>query len=385
MLRQVVITGLYGIFINNMKIRLSIHNNIAVLALIAVTVGCFSSYYELSQLFVSAVVEPNALDYTIAISHLLFFSVLSGILIYINIRRIKQAENIRHFLYSLLVVLIFGIIAWQVVDPLTRRSNKRHAEIYEVYFNKQDRSVWQNWESEKRSHYFHDSGEDWIEKSVFLFLGIYVISRIYNMARREEEMNMRYEKLKNESLQSQINALNNQINPHFFFNALNALHSFIVEEDKEKSLEYLSNLSNVFRYILQSGKKDMVSLSEEFAFLETFRFMLSVKYEQRLRFDVRVDKMYERYRLPVLSLLPIIENATKHNEISSRYPMLIEIFMENHFLVIKNERREKLDAIDSAGIGLDNLGNRFQLLTGKEIKIVHNAETFSLYLPLVRP
>lgn len=368
-----------------MKIQLSIHNNIAVLALIAIIVGCFSSYYELSQLFVSTVIDPGTLDYTIAISHLLFFTLLSGILIYINIQHIKRAENIRHFLYSSLVVFVFGVIAWQVVDPLTRQSNKRHAEVYEEYFSKQDRNVWQNWESEKRSHYFHDSGIDWIEKSVFLFLGIYVISRIYNMAHREEEMKMRYEKLKSESLQSQVSALNHQINPHFFFNALNALYSLIVEENKNKSLEYVANLSNVFRYILQSGKKETVSLSEEFAFLETYRFMLSVKYEQRLRFNILVDKHYETYRLPVLSLLPVIENVTKHNEISSKYPMVIDLFMENHFLVIRNEKRDKLDAVDSAGIGLENLNNRFKLLTGEEVKIANTAEAFSLYLPLVCP
>lgn len=369
-----------------MKIRLTIHNNKFLLVLISIAIGCFSSYYELLQLFVSEVIKPDAIDYTIAISHVLFFSILSGILIYICTRRLKRAENILHFIYSLVVVAVFSLIAWQVIDPLVHKSNKEHAHIYEEHFKKHRRNVWDNWEREKRMRYFHDSGEDWIEKAISLFVAIYIISRIYNMARREEEMEHKFEKLKNESLQSQISALNNQINPHFFFNAMNALHSLIAEDKKDKSLEYLSNLSNVFRYILQSEKKDMVVLKEEFAFLETYRFMLTVKYEQRLQFDIRVDKKYDLYRIPVLSLLPIIENVIKHNEISNRYPMVVHIFMdEEQYLVIQNEKREKLDKIESAGIGLKNLNNRFKLLTQKEIQIKNTADTFSVCLPLSTP
>lgn len=368
-----------------MRFRISVHNNIGVLILLASMVGIFSSRYELSQLFQSNVVEPDALDYTIAIGHVLFFTALSGLLIYINTRRFKRAENIRHFLLSSLAVSAFCLLAWLVFNPFIRKSNQQHEEIYAAYFRDSGQSVWENWEKEKRSYYFHDSAEDWAEKSVFLFLGIFVVSRVYNMSHREEEMERRLEKLKNESLQSQITALNNQINPHFFFNALNALHSLIMEENKERSLEYVSNLSNVFRYILQSGKRDIVSLSEELAFLETYQFMLSVKYEQRLSFDIRMDGLYGDCKLPVLSLLPIIENVTKHNEVSSRHPMDIELFVEGQNLVIRNEKRKKLDAVDSGGIGLENLNNRFKLLTGKEIRITSAGDTFSIYLPLLFP
>lgn len=385
--KQVDIVGQCRIFTEKdmMKFRISVHNHIGALALIAIIAGLFSSQYELSQLFLSNVVEPDALDYLIAISHFLFFTLLSGLLIYVNTRRIRRRENLRHFFHSLAVVSVFCLVAWWAFNPLIRKSNVLHEEIYAAYFRESEDNVWQNWEKEKRSYYFHDSGEDWIEKSVSLFLTIFVISRIYNMSRREEEMERRFEKLKNESLQSQISALNNQINPHFFFNALNALHSLIAEENTQKSLEYVSNLANIFRYILQSGKKDMVSLSAEFAFLETYGFMLSVKYGQRLKIDNRVDKPYEDYKLPVLSLLPIIENVSKHNEVSSRYPMVIELFVDGRCLVVRNEKRNKLDAADSGGIGLGNLNNRFKLLTGEEIKIENNAAVFSVYLPLVMP
>lgn len=192
-------------------------------------------------------------------------------------------------------------------------------------------------------------------------------SRIYILAARKEEVERNYEKLKNESLQSQIDALYNQINPHFFFNALNSLHALIVEGQNQKSLAYLSNLSNVFRYILQSEKKELVALKDELSFLETYRFMLSVKYEEKLTFDIQINPAYMSCQLPVLSLLPLIENVIKHNEISARNPMRLSIYSTHEpSLVILNRKQPKLDEVEKVGIGLKNLDNRFALLVKKE-------------------
>ncbi len=366
-----------------MKIKLNIHNNYKIIALIALAIGAVLSYYEISQLFDEDIIIPDSADYFIAISNFIFFTLLSGILIYINTRTLNKHEDLRHFIYSALAVATFSLYIWLVHDPVADRSNERHSEIYDDYYRHRKK---ERRERGKHSLYFHEKGEDWMGVSVILLFAIYGFSRIYNMSRRKEEIERKLEQLKNESLQSQISALNNQINPHFFFNALNALHSLIVEDKKEKSLEYVSNLSHVFRYILQSEKKDLVNLSEEFAFLETYRFMLSVKYEQKLNFNIQVDKKYDNYFLPVLSLLPIVENVIKHNEISNKHPMTVDIYIDgNDYLIIKNEKREKLDRIDSEGIGMKNLNNRFRLLTKKEIKIENTPLVYSVCLPLSMP
>jgi len=380
---------LYRIFTckKRMKIRLNIHNNFALISILAVVIGVFLSYYELSQLFDSYVIVPNAVDYMIAISHLLFFTFLPGILIYICTRRHNRFENIKHFLYSVSVVIFFCIFAIIIIEPLIGKSNHEHAHIYEEYFKGKNKNTWEHWDRGKHSRYFHDDVEDWTNRSIFLFLLIFAISRVYNISHREEEMERKFEKLKNESLQSQINALNNQINPHFFFNALNALHSLIDENKKEQSIEYLSSLSNVFRYILRSEKKDIRTLQEEFDFLDTYRYMLQVKYEEKLQFNIQVDKKFYLYRIPVLSLLPLIENVTKHNEISNRFPMIVHIYMDEieGNLKISNEKRTKLNRVESDGIGLENLNNRFKLQIKKEIKIEETTDTFSVSLPLLIP
>jgi len=370
-----------------MKIRLNIHNNFALISILAIVIGIFLSFYELSQLFDSYIIVPDALDYLIAISHLLFFTLLSGILIYICTRRHKRFENIRHFLYSALVFIFFCLFAFIVIEPLIEKSDHHHAYIYEEYFKKQNKNAWEYRKGERHSRYFHNDADDWATKSAFLFLAIFAISRVYNISHREEEMEREFEKLKNESLQSQISALNNQINPHFFFNALNALHSLIDEDKKEQSIEYLSSLSNVFRYILRSEKKDIRTLQEEFDFLDTYRYMLHVKYEEKLQFNIQIDKKYYLYRIPVLSLLPLIENVTKHNEISNRFPMTVHISINEPegYLRVSNEKRTKLNRVESDGIGLKNLNNRFKLQIKKEIKIEDTADCFSISLPLLIP
>ena len=167
----------------------------------------------------------------------------------------------------------------------------------------------------------------------------------------------------------ELKALTAQINPHFFFNALNSLHALIVEGQNQKSLAYLSNLSNVFRYILQSEKKELVALKDELSFLETYRFMLSVKYEEKLTFDIQINPAYMSCQLPVLSLLPLIENVIKHNEISARNPMRLSIYSTHEpSLVILNRKQPKLDEVEKVGIGLKNLDNRFALLRKKTNK-----------------
>jgi len=111
------------------------------------------------------------------------------------------------------------------------------------------------------------------------------------------------------SISGSIPLIRNQINPHFFFNALNSLHALIVEGQNQKSLAYLSNLSNVFRYILQSEKKELVALKDELSFLETYRFMLSVKYEEKLTF--RHTDQPSLYVLPATgSFLATIDRKT---------------------------------------------------------------------------
>lgn len=171
-------------------------------------------------------------------------------------------------------------------------------------------------------------------------------------------MKLEYEKIKVKQLQSSYNALMGQINPHFFFNSLNGLNSLIRAGEQEKTLEYLEGLSNVFRYILQSNHKTLVSLDEELQFVKAYTYLLGVRYEHKLFFSIQVEETYLRKKLPILSLLPLIENAVKHNVISKRHPLQIQIYTKSdNWLVILNSIRPKMEETVGHGIGLKISGN----------------------------
>jgi sensor histidine kinase YesM len=203
---------------------------------------------------------------------------------------------------------------------------------------------------------------------------------LYSEQRKRE---IEIEKLKTENLQSKCEALANQINPHFFFNSLNGLTALVRSDKKSQTLKYINELSGVFRYILQSDKKGLVPLSEELRFLESFRYLQEIRYADKFRFTIDVPEEKTNKLMPVLSLLPLIENIVKHNMIDSENQMDVSVFMnEQDELVVANPIHEKLYKADKNGIGLTNLSDRFELLLNKKIRVAVKNGIFQVCLPL---
>lgn len=223
-----------------------------------------------------------------------------------------------------------------------------------------------------------------IIEHIFILLTVLLTMLLLHLFDKKQEMKLEYEKIKVKQLQSSYNALMGQINPHFFFNSLNGLNSLIRAGEQEKTLEYLEGLSNVFRYILQSNHKTLVSLDEELQFVKAYTYLLGVKYEHKLFFSIQVEETYLRKKLPILSLLPLIENAVKHNVISKRHPLQIQIYSKSdNWLVILNSIRPKMEETVGHGIGLKNLRERYRMLTGRNIQIANANGCFEVFLPLL--
>ena len=175
----------------------------------------------------------------------------------------------------------------------------------------------------------------------------------------------------------------NQINPHFFFNSLNGISSLIRKKNDENTLLYVTKLSDIFRYILQSDKKNLVALSEELAFIEAFQHVMVVRFANKLTFTIEVPEDKRNLRIPVLSLLPLVENVTVHNIIDSEHRMDILIRLNERMeLVVSNPIYPKLTLPDTNGTGLKNLENRFLLLMNKQIRVESDEDEFQVYLPL---
>ena len=220
---------------------------------------------------------------------------------------------------------------------------------------------------------------------IFVLLIIMLSIFLLHLLDKKQEMKLEYEKIKVEKLQNSYNALMGQINPHFFFNSLNGLDSLIRTGEQEKPLEYLEGLSNVFRYILQSDHKTLVTLNEELNFVNAYTYLLSVRYENKLFFSIQVAEPCLPKKLPILSLLPLIENAVKHNIISMQHPLRIEIYtVSESLLVVSNPIQPKMEDYVCSGIGLKNLQGRYLMLTGENIYIEKSNGYFKVFLPLLK-
>ena len=210
------------------------------------------------------------------------------------------------------------------------------------------------------------------------------IGYIYMLYSGQREKEQEIERLRFENLQSRCDALANQINPHFFFNSLNGISALIRKKDDEKTQMYVHQLSDIFRYILQSDRKGLVTLREELEFMLSFQYVMEVRFANKLTFSVRVEEeRKDQLMLPVLSLLPLVDNVVVHNMIDSEHKMDISIVLnERDELVVSNPVYPKLSAPDTNGTGLKNLENRFTLLMNRQIRIELTEEIFRVYLPL---
>jgi len=207
----------------------------------------------------------------------------------------------------------------------------------------------------------------------------HVIHLYSEKRQREQEI----EQLKIENLQSRYDALTGQINPHFFFNSLNGLTSLIRKKNEKNALEYVNKMSDVFRYVLQSDKKGLVTLGEELDFLKAFFYMMEIRFANKIVFHNHVPEENRDLKLPVLSLLPLIDNVVVHNTIDSEHKMEVMICLNPQMeLSVSNPIFPKLSSPDTNGTGLKNLESRFLLLMNKQIRIEKDDTRFTVYLPL---
>ncbi len=191
------------------------------------------------------------------------------------------------------------------------------------------------------------------------------------------------ERLQIENLESRCNALTNQINPHFFFNSLNGISSLVRKKNDENTLNYINELSDTFRYILQSESRSLVTLDDELKFVDAFSHVMQVRYGSKLKIKVDVPEDKRDIQLPVLSLLPLLENATTHNMIDSEHIMDIDIRLDEHdVLWVTNPVYPKLTPPVTSGTGLKNLDARFEMMMNKHISVENDGTTYTVKLSL---
>jgi sensor histidine kinase YesM len=170
---------------------------------------------------------------------------------------------------------------------------------------------------------------------------------------------IREEKLKTEIIKLQYETLKNQVNPHFLFNSLNALTSLVAENDE--AVEFIKNLADVYRYVLEHKDKELVDVERELAFVSAYLYLHQIRFGKNL--EINICKAPTRKLVAPLAVQMLVENAIKHNEISFDSPLKIVIFEENNFLVVENNLQLKSMVGNSSKIGLENIKLRYSYLT----------------------
>jgi hypothetical protein len=181
---------------------------------------------------------------------------------------------------------------------------------------------------------------------------------------------------------AKFESLKNQIDPHFLFNSLNVLSS-LIEENPDNAQRFTTSLSKIYRYVLEQKDKELVSVEEELAFAKTYMNLLKMRFENSLFYELPEVKPNLEAKVVPLSLQLLLENTVKHNVVSEQKPLHIRIFIEGDYLVIQNDYQKKEVLQSHQGVGLQNIINRYAIITNRKVLIEQNEQTFTVKIPIL--
>ncbi len=237
---------------------------------------------------------------------------------------------------------------------------------------------------------FADGTVDWnivTQSTLIILVAVIFITHVYEtvfLVKETETEMIRNEQLERAKAEAELEALKNQIDPHFIFNSLNTL-SHLIEDRPAKAKQFNDNLADVYRYILQNKARSLVLLQEEMEFLKSYFSLLQIRFDKAVELKIDVDEnMLEQYLLPPISLQILAENAIKHNEFSESAPLLLLVEMKKDELLVYNNVKKKNLRKTSSKIGLQNLKERYKLTTNKEIVIEETGNDFLVRLPVLK-
>ena len=190
------------------------------------------------------------------------------------------------------------------------------------------------------------------------------------------------ERFKSEMLMYKYESLQNQINPHFLFNSFNVL-SDLVYEDQDKAVGFITQLSQLFRYVLDSRDKELVPLSEELEFIKAYSYLLHTRFEEKLTIQQTFEAQEDELIVP-MTLQLLIENCVKHNEISKSHVLNIQILREEEYIKVENKLQLKSTGADSKKMGLSNISQQYRYFTDKQIIITETDQSYSVKVPLIK-
>ncbi|GAB2594375.1 sensor histidine kinase [Spirosoma areae] len=190
------------------------------------------------------------------------------------------------------------------------------------------------------------------------------------------------QELKKINLQSQLDSLKTQINPHFLFNNLNSL-SALITTDADQAERFLDELSSVYRYLLQQNNRDLCLLADEIQFINAYFHLLKTRYGAAIVMENQIEGQYLTYQIPPLTLQLLVENVIKHNIISAESPLTIRLYTSNKRLYVENNLQKKKITVASNQVGLQNIMMKYKLLYHSAVEVHYDEKKFLVIIPLI--
>lgn len=210
----------------------------------------------------------------------------------------------------------------------------------------------------------------------------HVYETVFMMKEQQNEQ-VKNAELSRAKAEAELNALKNQIDPHFMFNSLNTL-SYLITTDVHKASMFTENLAEVYRYILSQKEQSLVTLEDELSFTQKYTDLLHLRFGNALHIKKNFNGSTEKnFLIPPTSVFIAFENAVKHNELSEKMPLEIEMDVRDGNLFITNTVQPKKTLQRSSEIGLRNLEDRFKIVTGMGIVAGHIKNKFVITFPLI--
>ena len=214
---------------------------------------------------------------------------------------------------------------------------------------------------------------------ITLIISMFMTGRAFLISWRQAAVDA--EASKRASINAQYERLKNQVNPHFLFNSLNALTN-LVYQDQDKAVKFIKELSDVYRYVLDTREKEVVPLEQELKFLQAYLYLQQIRFGEKLKIELRLTDMNSM--VAPLALQMLVENAIKHNEISEEHPLTIEVYTRGRFIVVENTlQRKTVLPGDSPGLGLENIRKRYEFLSNDKVDVKEDNGKFSVALPII--
>jgi sensor histidine kinase YesM len=191
---------------------------------------------------------------------------------------------------------------------------------------------------------------------------------------------IKQESLQRKAIELQLDTLKNQVNPHFLFNSLNILTS-LVYKDPDKAASFIHQLSDIYRYVLENKDNDMVEWETEKVFVENYLKLQQMRFVNTLKVDI--ETIENNFLIIPLSVQMLLENAIKHNIITSDEPLSIHIFVRDGYLIVQNNLQRKSVLEKAGNIGLENIKQRYEILSRRKVEVSDNDGFFTVKLPII--